>query len=154
MNNLGGKLYFKTGKALDIFSRIIVQLGSFTVFSHFETGNILSRKRDLDLRKYFDEQGIKWIQVSQDGVKRPNINRDGWSYHWNLKMNEGLFGVPNKVSFKKLNFILTLSSLGLTIMMFFAILVRIKINDNISRILPAMTYFMLNAVILYYSTQI
>ena len=54
----------------------------------------------------------------------------------------------------KLNFILTLSSLGLTIMMFFAILVRIKINDNISRILPAMTYFMLNAVILYYSTQI
>ena len=54
----------------------------------------------------------------------------------------------------KLNFILTLSSLGLTVMMFFAILVRIKINDNISRILPAITYFMLNAVILYYSTQI
>ena len=104
MNNLGGKLYFKTGKGLDIFSRIIVQLGSFTVFSHFETGNILLRKRDLELKRYFDEQGIKWIQVSQDGVKRPNINRDGWSYHWNSKMNEDLFGVPDKISFKKLNF--------------------------------------------------
>ena len=39
-------------------------------------------------------------------------------------------------------------------MMFFAIIVRIKIKDNISRILPAITYFVLNALILNYSLQV
>lgn len=46
------------------------------------------------------------------------------------------------------NFVLIISSLGLSLMMFSAIIVRIYINDNISRILPAITYFMLSALIL------
>ena len=51
-----------------------------------------------------------------------------------------------------INFILIISSLGLSLMMFFAIIVRIYINDNISRILPAITYFMLSALILIDAT--
>ena len=54
----------------------------------------------------------------------------------------------------KLNFILIISSVILIIMMVVAVCVRIKIKDNISRILPAITYFVLNTLILNYSLQV
>ena len=51
----------------------------------------------------------------------------------------------------KFNIILIASSLGLSIMMFFAIIVRIKIKDNISEILPALAYLILGIIILQQS---
>lgn len=54
----------------------------------------------------------------------------------------------------KINIILIASSLCLSIMMFVAIIVRVKINDNVARILPAITYLMLSSLIFNYSLQI
>ena len=62
-----------------------------------------------------------------------------------------ILGATGLVVGIKYNLILVISSLGLSIMMFFAILVRVKIQDNISRVLPGMTYLLLNIIILYYS---
>ena len=47
--------------------------------------------------------------------------------------------------------ILQFASLSLAIMMSLAILVRIKIKDNISEILPAITYFVLSFLIFFNS---
>jgi uncharacterized membrane protein YphA (DoxX/SURF4 family) len=44
---------------------------------------------------------------------------------------------------------LVISSVFIIVMMFVAIAVRIRIKDNISDILPAITYILLNAIILY-----
>tara|TARA_B100000941_G_scaffold84148_1_gene57959 strand:- start:401 stop:739 length:339 start_codon:yes stop_codon:yes gene_type:complete len=54
----------------------------------------------------------------------------------------------------KINIFLMASSLCLSIMMFVAIIVRVKINDNVARILPAITYLMLSSLIFNYSLQI
>ena len=47
----------------------------------------------------------------------------------------------------KLNFILTISSVILIIMMIVAVYVRVKIKDNISEILPALAYLILALII-------
>jgi len=47
-----------------------------------------------------------------------------------------------------MNFFLIISSTGLSLMMLSAIIVRVYIKDNISRILPSITYFMLSILIL------
>ena len=54
----------------------------------------------------------------------------------------------------KYNLILIISSLSLLIMMVFAVFIRIKIKDNVSEALPALTYILLNVIILYYSLDL
>ena len=54
----------------------------------------------------------------------------------------------------KINILLIASSLCLSIMMFVAIIVRVKINDNVARILPAITYLMLSSLIFNYSLPV
>ena len=49
------------------------------------------------------------------------------------------------------NYILTVSSVILIIMMLIAVYVRIKIKDNISEILPALAYLILGMIILQHS---
>ncbi len=47
--------------------------------------------------------------------------------------------------------ILNISAIGLTLMMFLGILVRIKVKDGLFVILPAFFFFMLNAYIAWFS---
>ena len=44
--------------------------------------------------------------------------------------------------------ILLASSIGIAVMMFFAIIVRIKIKDSLIEILPALTYLLLASIII------
>ena len=81
------------------------------------------------------------------------FDRWGFSQYRKIISVLQILGAIGLILGLKFNIILIASSLGLSIMMFFAIIVRIKINDNISRILPAITYFVLNALILNYSLQ-
>lgn len=57
-------------------------------------------------------------------------------------------GIGVLVGFKS-DLMLILSALFIMIMMLVAIMVRIKIKDNISDILPAIAYILLSIVILY-----
>lgn len=50
------------------------------------------------------------------------------------------------------NIMLVLSSFFLGVMMLVAIVVRIKVKDNISDILPALAYLVLSGIILYEAT--
>tara|TARA_B100000941_G_C28490774_1_gene547816 strand:- start:1405 stop:1749 length:345 start_codon:yes stop_codon:yes gene_type:complete len=52
----------------------------------------------------------------------------------------------------KFQFLLPIISLSFITMMVFAIIVRIKINDSIIEILPAITYLFLNIIIFYKSS--
>ena len=82
------------------------------------------------------------------------FERWGFSKYRKLISYLQILGACGLILGLKLNIILIASSLCLSIMMFVAIIVRIKINDNISRILPAITYFVLNVLILNYSLQV
>lgn len=53
--------------------------------------------------------------------------------------------------FWKIKLLLLISAIGLTVMMFLGILVRIKVKDSLFVILPAFFFFVLNAYIAWYS---
>lgn len=48
-----------------------------------------------------------------------------------------------------INNLQVLSTLGLSLLMLFGVIVRIKIKDNLIQILPALGYFLLNAYLFY-----
>lgn len=53
--------------------------------------------------------------------------------------------------FLNIELLLQISAIGLTIMMFLGIIVRIKVKDSLFVILPAFFFFMLNAYISWHS---
>ena len=79
-----------------------------------------------------------------------------WGYHKHRKTISSLqiLGGLGLLIGLKINILLIASSLCLSIMMFVAIIVRVKINDNVARILPAITSLMLSSLIFNYSLQI
>lgn len=48
------------------------------VTSYEETGNLLSFQRDLGLKKWFKQKGIKWKEVKNNGVQRALKNTKDW----------------------------------------------------------------------------
>ena len=77
---------------------------------------------------------------------------------WNLKKDRKaiascqLIGGVALLFGLKWNIMLVLSSSFLGVMMLVAIVVRIKVKDNISDILPAFAYLVLSGIILYEAT--
>jgi len=54
----------------------------------------------------------------------------------------------------KFNFILIISSLGLALLMFAGVIIRIKVKDSLWISLPAFLYMVLNAFIFWSSMQL
>ena len=82
------------------------------------------------------------------------FKRWGYKKHRKTISSLQILGGLGLVIGLQINIILIASSLCLSIMMFFAIIVRVRIKDNVARILPAITYLMLSALILNHSIQI
>ena len=82
------------------------------------------------------------------------FKRWGYTKHRKTISTLQILGGLGLLTGLKINILLIASSLCFSIMMFFAVIVRVKINDNIARILPAITYLMLSVLILNYSLQI
>ena len=76
-----------------------------------------------------------------------------WGYN-NQRKTVGFLQILGGVGFLlglKINLLLVLTSFCFIIMMTSAILIRIKIKDNITDILPAITYLFLSILIFYNS---
>jgi deoxyribodipyrimidine photo-lyase len=56
------------------------------VWSHEETGNQWTFRRDQRLRRYLETRNIPWHEVPQNGVVRRLASRDGWSRQWEARM--------------------------------------------------------------------
>lgn len=70
------------------------------LYSHQETGNMWSFKRDLQVKSWCDYNNVGWSEVSQFGVIRVLKDRDGWASKWYHKMS--LPETNNKLNFKTL----------------------------------------------------
>ncbi len=75
------------GEITDVFSNISAQIGPFQLFSHEETGQYCTYERDLKVANWCRENGVKWTEFQQFGVKRGRKNRDDWSVEWDRFMN-------------------------------------------------------------------
>ena len=99
VKNLGGKLELRHDNILNVFINIKKKYNQFKIFSHQETGNKISFKRDLDVMSWCKNNKIVWQEYTQNGVQRPIKSRDGWSYEWNKYMNQPILDIPQKTKF-------------------------------------------------------
>jgi deoxyribodipyrimidine photo-lyase len=61
-----------------------------TVFSHAETGLLITYNRDKEFTRYCRNNLIKWIESKNNGVERGLANRDNWFENWETYMYEDL----------------------------------------------------------------
>lgn len=92
-------------EVLPFFKQLIDTYRVTHVYSHIETGIALTFERDRSVRTFFSENGIKWEEFRQQGVKRGRKDRSNWSSDWHALMTT----TQTKVRLRK-GVILTLSN--------------------------------------------
>lgn len=70
------------GEAVDVFDFLIKKYPKSKVFSHQETGNDLTFKRDISLRRFFKDKDIPWREHQNNMVIRGLKNRNSWDARW------------------------------------------------------------------------
>ena len=94
---LGCRLIIKNGNAIDILRDLHLRYGISQVYSHQETWNGWTYKRDVKVARWLRSEGIKWIEVNQNGVIRGLKDRNGWAKKWQAQMAAPLFLAPKKI---------------------------------------------------------
>jgi len=60
------------------------------VYSHVETGLLLTYNRDKEFTRYCRNNFIKWIENKNNGVERGLVNRENWFENWEAYMHQKL----------------------------------------------------------------
>tara|TARA_B100000212_G_scaffold340781_1_gene322240 strand:+ start:2572 stop:4044 length:1473 start_codon:yes stop_codon:yes gene_type:complete len=100
---VGGAFNVFYSKTIAIFDLIHKKYGIKKVFSNHETGNWITFNRDKSISKYFIQNRIDWVKLQTNGIIPGLKNRDGWSYKWNVRMNEPILPIPNLNKFIKID---------------------------------------------------
>ena len=79
LNNIGLKLIIRVGRMKDVIQEFMKNFHVKRIFSHEETGNEWTFKRDKDLRYFTKNQRIDWYEYRQFGVFRNLKIRTSWS---------------------------------------------------------------------------
>jgi deoxyribodipyrimidine photo-lyase len=61
-----------------------------SVFSHVETGLLVTYNRDKEFKRYCRNNFIQWIENKNNGVERGLVNRDDWFENWEDYMNQDI----------------------------------------------------------------
>ncbi|MGB5651771.1 MAG: deoxyribodipyrimidine photo-lyase, partial [Sedimenticolaceae bacterium] len=91
---LGQPLVLRQGEAVDVLDTLCDRHAVETVWSHQETGNAWTYRRDQAVAELLHERGIEWRQPRQHGVVRGLVDRDGWSGQWETMMRAPQFAPP------------------------------------------------------------
>jgi deoxyribodipyrimidine photo-lyase len=95
----GGSLVVCIGNVLSVLEDLRQKLGHFSLWSHEETGNAWSFKRDIAVAKWCRNHMIIWHELPAHGVIRRLQSRDGWSKLRDLRMAETLIPKPAALHF-------------------------------------------------------
>ncbi|MDQ0457836.1 FAD-binding domain-containing protein [Rhizobium paknamense] len=76
---LGQPLVIRTGEAVSLLAAIHRRFGLAGLWSHQETGNDWTYRRDLAVAGWCRENGVIWTEFPQDGVIRRLASRQGWA---------------------------------------------------------------------------
>ncbi len=75
----GASLVIRIGNMTDVLQQLMQEIGVFSLWSHEETGNGWTYKRDRDVAKWCQARGISWTEFPTNGVIRLLKQRDRWS---------------------------------------------------------------------------
>jgi len=97
---MGQPLIIRIGDVIDVFEEIKKIFKIKGIYSHQETGDFLSYKRDQKVRKWTKDNNIPWNEYLQFGVFRGPLKRDKWAQNYKKHFEKEIIKV-NKV-FKRL----------------------------------------------------
>lgn len=69
------------------------------LYSHYETGVALTYKRDLEVKKWCDNQRLEWTEFRQQGVFRGLQDRKNWIKLWDSFMQQAIIPFPSAKNF-------------------------------------------------------
>jgi deoxyribodipyrimidine photo-lyase len=90
----GGVLRVEVGEVVDVLERWHQVLGFGALFSHEETGNLLTFARDRAVAAWARRRGVEWVERPQHGVLRPHPRRDRWAERWQRRMSTPPLAAP------------------------------------------------------------
>ena len=90
----GHKLLIKVGEAVKILEDLCRKHNVKRIYSYEETWNSWTRKRDIRVKDWVNNSGLKWIEFQHNGVVRNLSNRNGWSNLWYSEMRKPIALIP------------------------------------------------------------
>ena len=99
LNDIGLKLIIRVGNIQDVVKEFIERFHIKGIYSHEETGNEWTYKRDQDLRNFTKNKNINWYEYRQFGVLRGLKIRKNWSQEWEQHMAQELINNPRRVNY-------------------------------------------------------
>lgn len=94
----GQPLVVRSGDIIAVLEDIRCRYGSFTLWSHEETGNAQTYQRDLAVLAWCRSNGIRWNELRQHGVIRRLKSRDRWSERWEEMMGTSPEREPSRLT--------------------------------------------------------
>ena len=98
LKDIGQPLVIRVGDAQEIFKEINSKFTINAVYSHQETGDYFTYKRDQKISNWLKKQNIKWHQFLQFAVFRGTINRNNWSMLSKRELERKIFEKPLKIN--------------------------------------------------------
>ena len=95
LKQLGATLYILTGEAIEVLDQIYAKAPFEALYSHEETGNAFTFKRDKQIGNWCKDRGLKWHEFRQFGVVRKLKNRNDWKDAWDLHTSRPCLPVPS-----------------------------------------------------------
>lgn len=97
LEQMGGRLVIKHGEAVEVLERLAGEVPVKALWSHAETGNMATYRRDLRVAEWSKRRGVAWHEFRQDGVIRRLKSRDGWSARWAERMRRSVIASPEQL---------------------------------------------------------
>jgi len=98
LKDIGQPLIIRKGKVIEIFEELSNKFNIKGIYSHQETGDFFTYKRDQQVRKWASKKNIIWKEYLQFCVFRGNLDRNNWSKKWRKNMDRKLFEPPSKIN--------------------------------------------------------
>lgn len=90
----GQPLVVRTGDVAQVLEALSQQVQIDGLWSHEETGNDWTFKRDQQVAAWCRAQGIRWTEIRNHGVQRRLASRNGWAGQWDAFMAEPVTAAP------------------------------------------------------------
>lgn len=92
---LGQPLVIRVGHIEDILDALLAEFRPVALWSHEETGNAWTFRRDRRVAAWCRDRGVEWHEIQQHGVFRGLRSRTGWAGRWDRLMAEPVTPAPD-----------------------------------------------------------
>ncbi len=90
----GGRLHIVSGEVPAVLNRLFALAPFAGLYSHEETGNGITFRRDQAVARWCREHNVSWQEFAQFGVVRRLKSRNGWRAKWEAHVSAPCWQAP------------------------------------------------------------